>query len=61
MIKYAQDRHFGKNIVPFGGPGFVGIDGDFGTDEAALGNFVADFFRTRLDSMIWLPFFLARS
>jgi multidrug efflux pump subunit AcrB len=48
MIKYAQERHFGKNIVPFGGPGFVGVDGDFGADEAGLANFVADFFRTRL-------------
>jgi multidrug efflux pump subunit AcrB len=48
MMRYAQAKHFGKNIVPFGGVGFVGIDGDFGGDERALGDFVAEFFRDRL-------------
>jgi multidrug efflux pump subunit AcrB len=48
MLQYAQQTHFGKNIVAFGGPGFVGIDGDFGADEHALADFVNDFFRNRL-------------
>ncbi|HEV8146102.1 MAG TPA: efflux RND transporter permease subunit, partial [Bryobacteraceae bacterium] len=48
MLRYAEDKHFGKNIVAFGGPGFVGIDGDFGEDENALKDFVAEFFRSKL-------------
>lgn len=48
MLRYAQEKKFGKDVAPFSGPGFVGIDGDFGEDERALASFVDDFFRTRL-------------
>ncbi len=48
MIAYARERGFGRNIVPVDGPGFVGVDGDFGADPKYLTGFVDDFFRNRM-------------
>ena len=48
LIEYAKQRGIGRNVVPINGPGFVGVDGDFGTDAKILTDFMDDFFRNRV-------------
>jgi multidrug efflux pump subunit AcrB len=48
LIAYAKERGIGRNIVPVNGPGFVGVDGDFGSDPKILTDFMDDFFRHRV-------------
>ena len=63
LIAYAKERGVGRNIVPVSGSGFVGIDGDFGTDPKILRNFLDDFFRngispTEVHLDVWPPVFI---
>jgi multidrug efflux pump subunit AcrB len=48
FIEYAKENHQGRNLVAVEGPGFVGVDGDFGTDDAATAKFTDSFLRDRL-------------
>jgi multidrug efflux pump subunit AcrB len=45
LIAYAKQRGVGRNLAPIDGPGFVGVDGDFGSNPKAVTDFMADFFR----------------
>src|SRR5580658_7458525 len=48
LIAFARERGAGRNIVPVDGPGFVGLDGDFGSNPKTLSDFMDDFFRNRV-------------
>ena len=48
LIEDAKQRGIGRNVVPVNGPGFVGVDGDFGSDPKILTDFMDDFFRNRV-------------
>jgi multidrug efflux pump subunit AcrB len=48
MIEYARQHGFGHNIAPVDGPGFLGVDGDFGPDPKKLTDFVSEFFRNQM-------------
>ena len=48
FIQYAKDNNRGHDMVPIEGAGFVGVDGDFGSDDAATTEFANKFLRERL-------------
>jgi multidrug efflux pump subunit AcrB len=48
FIQYAKDNKRGRDMVPIEGSGFVGVDGDFGPDDAATTEFANKFLRERL-------------
>jgi multidrug efflux pump len=48
FISYAKENQQGRNMVPIEGPGFVGVDGDFGEDDAAAIAFNQRFLQERL-------------
>jgi multidrug efflux pump subunit AcrB len=48
FITYAKRNRGGRNMVPIEGPGFVGVDGDFGDSEAAITALGDTFIRERL-------------
>jgi len=48
FIQYAKDNNRGRDMVPIEGAGFVGVDGDFGSDDAATTEFTNKFLRERL-------------
>ncbi len=48
FIEYAKENHRGRDLIAVEGPGFVGVDGDFGTDDAATAKFTDSFLRDRL-------------
>jgi multidrug efflux pump subunit AcrB len=48
FIQYAKDSNRGHDMVPIEGAGFVGVDGDFGPDDAATTEFANKFLRERL-------------
>jgi multidrug efflux pump subunit AcrB len=63
LIATARQRGVGRNIVPVDGPGFVGFDGDFGSDPKILNDFVDDFFRNGIRPSevhldVWPPVFI---
>ena len=47
-LEYAKENKRGTNLVPIEGPGFVGVDGNFGDDDAANAAFTQKFFLERL-------------
>ncbi len=48
FLQYAAENKRGRNLVAIEGPGFVGVDGDFGEDDAATSAFANNFLRERL-------------
>jgi multidrug efflux pump subunit AcrB len=48
LIQYAKDNNRARDMVPIEGPGFVGVDGDFGPDDAATIDFTNKFLVERL-------------
>src|SRR5262249_37151195 len=63
LIAYARQRGVGRNLVPINGPGFVGVDGDFGSDPKILTAFMEDFFRNGIRPSevhldVWPPVFI---
>ena len=48
FIQYAKDNNRGRDMVPIEGSGFVGVDGDFGPDDAATTDFANKFLKERL-------------
>jgi multidrug efflux pump subunit AcrB len=48
LIRLARERGVGHDVLPLQGPGFVGIDGDFGPAGEQLAKLGAEFFRDRL-------------
>ncbi|MGD0436723.1 MAG: efflux RND transporter permease subunit [Bryobacteraceae bacterium] len=48
LIAFAKQSGVGHDVVPIDGPGFVGVDGDFGSDPKVLTDFMDDFFRNRV-------------
>jgi multidrug efflux pump subunit AcrB len=48
FIDYTKQNKRGKDMRPIEGPGFVGVDGDFGDDEAAIAAFGEKFQNERL-------------
>ena len=48
FIQFAKDNNRGHNMVPIEGSGFVGVDGDFGSDDAATTEFTNKFLKERL-------------
>jgi multidrug efflux pump subunit AcrB len=48
FIQYAKESGWGRDLIPVEGPGFVGVDGDFGSNDAAIRAFTDRFFKERL-------------
>jgi len=48
FIQFAKDNNRGHDMVPIEGSGFVGVDGDFGSDDAATTEFTNKFLKERL-------------
>ncbi len=48
FIEYAKDNKRGKDMRPIEGAGFVGVDGDFGDDDASISAFGEKFQKERL-------------
>jgi multidrug efflux pump subunit AcrB len=48
FLRYAAERRVGRDMRPIQGPGFVGVDGEFGDDDPALQALVENFLRERL-------------
>jgi multidrug efflux pump subunit AcrB len=48
FIQFAKVNNRGRDMVPIEGSGFVGVDGDFGPDDAATIEFANKFLRERL-------------
>jgi multidrug efflux pump subunit AcrB len=48
FLAYAKENNRGRDLAPVEGPGFVGVDGDFGPDDAATAAFTQKFFQERL-------------
>lgn len=48
FLQYLSESHSGVDLVPIEGPGFVGVDGNFGTNEPAIQRMVDQFFQERL-------------
>jgi len=48
FIRYVLDKKQGRNLVPIEGPGFVGVDGEFFGNEAAVQALMREFFTERL-------------
>ena len=47
-ISYVLEKKAGRDLIPIEGPGFVGVDGDFGPDDQAIQALAAQFLRERL-------------
>ncbi len=50
FMQYAEKRKAGRAMTLIEGPGFVGVDGDFGTDDAAVGALIQGFYTEQLRS-----------
>jgi multidrug efflux pump subunit AcrB len=48
FIQYSKDNSRGHDMVPIEGAGFVGVDGNFGPDDAATTDFANKFLKERL-------------
>lgn len=48
FVQFAREQNWGRHMRNLDGPGFVGVDGEFGGDARAMQEFTARFFRERL-------------
>jgi multidrug efflux pump subunit AcrB len=63
FLRYAEEHNRGRNLIPIEGPGFVGVDGDFGEDDKSIIAFSDTFFSERLRPSefhpdTWPPIFI---
>ncbi len=48
FLRFAKEENLGRDLYPLQGPGFVGVDGDFGPDDLKTLSGVEKFFTERL-------------